>query len=171
MPKAILICIGFSILVLAGCSAPTIEERNSANSPSTGERAGQVVNRPLSDLNLSQTAIPPLLVQASLAPYAPAADPSCAGMQKESNALTQILGPDIRPAKQDKNGGFISEQDAGETAWNTADGLADSWIPFHGVLRALTGAQQHEQMVDHAILAGFVRRAYLEGMQASRLCQ
>ena len=163
--------LGCSLAILSGCASPTIAQRNSPADMTPSQKMGQVVDQPLSDLNLSSTEIPPALIQASLAPYALAAAPSCTALQQEVDQLTTILGPDIEPAKVSQNGAIISKRTAGEAAWGTARGVAEGWIPFHGVVRVLSGAQEHDQTVQHAILAGFVRRAFLEGVRAGRFCQ
>jgi hypothetical protein len=156
--------------MVTACSAPTIAERNAAYSPTTGEKMDQVVNQPFSDFNLSNTEIPILLAKVSAAPYAPPAENTCPGLRKEIAALGQVLGPDIEPTVFDKNGNIISGGRAGEAAWGSARGAAEGWIPFHGVVREMSGAASHDRMVQQAILAGFVRRAYLKGLSQYLLC-
>jgi hypothetical protein len=157
-------------LLLAGCAAPTVAERNSAYSRTTGERMDEVANQPLADFNLSNTEIPPLLAKVMAAPYAPPDENTCRGMKKEIADLDRILGPDLEPTVIDKNGTILSGGRAGELAWGTARGAADGWIPFHGVVREMSGAAHHERIVQESIVAGFVRRAYLKGLSRSLFC-
>ena len=43
-------------------------------------------------------------------------------------------------------------------------------IPFRGVVRKLSGAESHDRLVQSAIIAGNVRRAYLKGLGEARGC-
>lgn len=170
MQKGVIAIFGLAILALAGCAAPTVAERNSAYSATTGEKMDRVANQPLSDLNLSNTDIPPLLQKVMAAPYAAPAENDCRGMKKEIADLDRTLGPDVEPTVIDKNGTIISGGRAGELAWGTARGAAEGWIPFHGVVREISGAAHHDEIVQRAIAAGFVRRAYLKGLSKSLFC-
>ena len=49
--------------------------------------------------------------------------------------------------------------------------LASDAIPFRGWVRALSGAERHDQFVQAAIEAGLVRRAYLKGLGEAAGCQ
>lgn len=158
------------LMMTAGCAAPSIEERNAAYSPTTGEKMDTVVNQPFADMNVSNTDVPPLLVKVLAAPYAPPAENTCQGLKKETADLSRILGPDVQPTIFDKSGTIVSGGRAGEAAWGTARGVAEGWIPFHGVVREMSGAARHERMVQQAILAGFVRRAYLKGLGKFLAC-
>ena len=158
------------LLLLASCAAPSIRARNPGYSPSTPERMDQVADQPLADLDLSETDIPPILVAVSAAPYAPPAHPDCAGLKAEIAALDQVLGPDIGPLRVDRNGNILNDGRVGDTAWGTARGAAEGWLPFHGVVRQLSGAASHDKLVQHAMMAGFVRRAYLRGLANSSRC-
>jgi len=155
---------------LSACAGKNIENRNIAHSPSTRERATDIVDQPWYDLNLSRTAIPPLLIEASAAPYAPPSKPGCAGLVHEIGSLNEILGPDLRPAAINKHGSLLSKKQADDASWGVARGFVDGFIPFRGVIRVFSGADEHENAIAHAILAGFVRRAYLEGLKKEQSC-
>lgn len=155
---------------LASCAGPNLRTRSAAYAPTTGERVDQVLNQPLSDFNLSNAEIPPLLEKIAAAPYAAPAQAGCQGIDAEIAAITQLLGPDLAPTVLDPNGTIVTNGGAGEAAWGTARSAADGWIPFHGVVRVLSGAAHHDRMIEHAILAGFVRRAYLNGLREAAQC-
>ena len=162
----ILACLG-AALNLMGCAGSSIHTRNAVYAPTTGERLGQVARQPLTDFNLSETEIPEILTRIAAAPYAPPAKSTCPALHGEIDAITQVVGPDVDPASPGESG--ITDR-AGEAAWGTARGAAEGWIPFHGVVRELSGAAAHDRQVQRAILAGFVRRAYLRGLAASWRC-
>jgi hypothetical protein len=160
-------CLAFGF---QGCASHQIEDRNVAHAPSTRERAADVADQPWADLNVSKTVIPPLLVRASAAPYALPPEPGCVGLQREIDDLTRVLGPDLQPAVVDRNGSFLSKKQAGDAGWGLARGFVDGFIPFRGVIRIFSGADEHERAVVRVILAGFVRRAYLEGQEKQLSC-
>lgn len=155
---------------LESCAPSNIQDRNVSHAPSTKERAADVIDQPWYDLNLSKTAIPPLLIQASSAPYAPPSETGCAGLTLEIDGLNKILGPDLPPTIIDNRGSFLSKKEAGDASWGVARGFVDGFIPFRGVIRVFSGADAHERAVAHAVLAGFVRRAYLNGLEKVRSC-
>ena len=157
-----------AMLVVASCAGPSIRARNPGYSPSTSERLDRVANQPLSDLDLSKTDIPPALVKVAADPYAPPGRPDCAGLRAEIDSLSVLLGPDIGPLHADKNGNILTDERVENSAFNTARGAAESWIPFHGVVRELSGAAAHDRLVEHAMMAGFVRRSYLRGLASAR---
>lgn len=140
--------------------------------PSPGKpqnTVGGVLKQPLVDLNITSVEIPPLLVEAAKAPYAPAQPNDCEGIDHEIAALTDVLGPDLTPATEDGTP-ILSREAAGDAAWGAARGAASGWIPFRGVVRYVTGAERSDQRARDAVLAGFVRRAYLRGLRAPLQC-
>src|SRR5579872_2876897 len=108
---------------LENCAASNIQDRNVSHAPSTKERAADVVDRPWYDLNLSKTMIPPLLIQASAAPYAPPSETGCAGLMLEIDGRNKILGPDLPPTIIHKRGSSLSKKAAGDTSWGVARGF------------------------------------------------
>lgn len=152
------------------CAGPSIKSRNMAYTPSSREQAAQVLNQPFSDLNLSGTEVPPLLARIARAPYARPAQSGCLGIEAEIDGISRVLGPDLDLGHPDSHGHFLDTKSVGEAAWGTARGAADGWMPFHGVIRVFSGAARHDRLVEHAILAGFVRRAYLKGLREAQAC-
>jgi hypothetical protein len=157
-----------ALLVVASCAAPSIRARNPSYSPTTSERLDRVADQPLADLDLSNTEIPPALVKVAADPYGPPARPDCAGLKAEIDSLSVLLGPDIGPLRVNRNGTILTDERVENSAFNTARGAAEGWIPFHGVVRELSGAAAHDRLVEHAMMAGFVRRSYLRGLAAAR---
>lgn len=149
-------------LVCVSCAGPSIETRNSAYSPTIGERIGQVVRQPFMDFDLSEPKIPPILARAASAPYALPARTDCASLRTEVQTITNVLGPDIGSARLDSKGNIVADGSA--AAWGMARGAVEGWIPFHGVVREFSGAAHHDRLLARAVLSGFVRRAYLRGL-------
>jgi hypothetical protein len=56
------------------------------------------------------------------------------------------------------------------TALGAAASMASDVIPFRGWVRKLSGAERHDRLVQEAIVAGAVRRAYLKGLGEARGC-
>jgi len=123
---------------------------------------------PLRDLNVVRAKIPPVLLQAMDDPYSrPPRSFKCAALIALIRPLDEALGPDIdRVAVGDEN-----LMDRGKsTALGVAGDLAADAIPFRGFVRKLSGAEAHDRLVQSAIIAGNVRRAYLKGLGESKGC-
>lgn len=130
----------------------------------------QTATQPLSDLNLIQAKIPPVLTQAQQGPYAPPADLSCAALQTEILALDAALGPDIdASAATGVDSGLVGQavsyvgQKAMGTVTSTVSTMVDGVIPFRSWVRKLSGAERHSKAVAAAIAAGTMRRPLLKG--------
>jgi hypothetical protein len=59
---------------------------------------------------------------------------------------------------------------ANNAAVGAVRGATRSVIPFRGLVRQMTGAEQHDKVVNAAIQAGKVRRAYLKGVGMNKNC-
>lgn len=118
------------------------------------------IGQPLADLNINQAEIPDSLRKAVDDPYALGADDSCPTMAAEIAGLDAALGPDLDvDAVKSTKRGMVSRAAAGAVRR-----LSTSWIPFRGMVRAVTGAEAHTRKIQDAALAGAVRRAYLKGL-------
>ncbi|WP_293346167.1 hypothetical protein [Phenylobacterium sp.] len=123
---------------------------------------------PLRDLNVVRAKIPEILLQALDDPYArPPRAFKCAALIGLIRPLDEALGPDLdRVPVGDEN-----LMDRGKsTALGVAGDLAADAIPFRGFVRRLSGAEAHDRLVQSAIIAGNVRRAYLKGLGESKGC-
>lgn len=123
---------------------------------------------PLRDLNVVKSDIPEILLQALNDPYErPPRNWKCSTLIKLVEPLDVALGPDIdRVPIGDEN---LLDRGRG-TALGVAGSLASSAIPFRGVVRQLSGAADHDRLVQSAIIAGNVRRAYLKGLGEAKGC-
>lgn len=126
------------------------------------------VSAPLRDLNVVRTDIPEILLKSLADPYArPPAKWSCRTLINLILPLEEALGPDIDKLPGDDP--TLSERGK-STALGLGADLASGAIPFRGVVRRVTGAAAHDQLVQNALLAGSVRRAYLKGLGESKGC-
>lgn len=156
--------------VLAGCA--TGRSDGSAQIQTTAqanqENVGGVVSAPLRDVNVLRTKIPPLLLEAMADPYARPPDPAgCKELAETVAPLDEALGPDLDAPEPDEDDLM---QRGRKTTMGAMASLASDAIPFRGWVRKLSGAERHDQMVQSAIIAGAVRRAYLKGLGESQGC-
>jgi hypothetical protein len=179
------------LALLTACAVPatspeTGPDTQAQPSPPSGEAAPDLVHKantlaqesglvqtatqPLTDLNLIQAKIPPVLNQAQQGPYAPPAELSCAALQTEILALDAALGPDIdATAAPGVDPGLVGQavsyvgQKAMGTVTSTVNTVVDGVIPFRSWVRKLSGAERHSKAVAAAIAAGTMRRPLLKG--------
>jgi len=125
-----------------------------------------VVTTPLSDINVKKKAVPELLQAAIERPYSLAGLRSCPRIQTAVRELDAVLGDDI-DALQEKTRG----EKRGNSAGNVAKSIVGSLIPFEGVIREISGANNQERRLQIAIYAGSVRRAFLKGVGLQKGCR
>lgn len=168
------------LLFLTACASTPDTVRAADTTPAPAEAAtndvraqkmGEAITAPLSDLNLVQTAIPPVLLSAQNGPYAPLPDAGCANIAAAVLALDAALGPDVDAPGHESSlteKGASAVENAGISALrSTTEGI----VPFRGWIRKLSGAERYAEKVASAIGAGVVRRAYLKGVGQSKHCQ
>lgn len=123
--------------------------------------AVDVAMTPLTDLNLSRDPIPPILAWARDNPYSNEGLDDCEAIRAGIGDLDAVLGDDFDTAPPDSRG-----LDAGRVAQR----VVGSFIPFRGIIREISGANNHEYNFRAAIGAGMMRRAYLKGLGEARGC-
>lgn len=138
-----------------------------ASSPT--DKVGTAATTPLSDLNLVQAAIPPLLAEAQKAPYRLPDDTSCTGLKSQVAAFDEVLGADIDTPPSANNPGLI-ERGVDDAASGALQRTVEGVVPFRGWVRKLSGAERYSKQVAAAIAAGGARRAFLKGLAAGRSC-
>jgi len=175
-------------LTLTGCaSSPKYDTAEGAGPPKDADGKSQVVRSttdpdndwgdavtaPLQDLNLKRVRIPQILLDAMQRPYDLNGLDRCDTIADEVRKLDAVLGADLDepPPPPDKS---TMGQKGGRMANNAAvgavRGATRSIIPFRGLVRQMTGAEQHDKEVNAAIQAGKVRRAYLKGVGMNKNC-
>ena len=152
-----------SILALAGCTTP-------AKGPD--DPIGRAVTAPLSDLNIVQAEIPPVLLVARRAPYQAPVDASCDGIEAEVRELEAVLGADLDTRQTALNPSLIERgaDYVGDAAIGSVRGATEGIIPFRSWVRRLSGAEKYSREVAAAIAAGTVRRSFLKGYGDARGC-
>jgi hypothetical protein len=157
-------------LILAAALAlatPAFAQTAGQDSKSVDVRGA--AETPLEDLNVKRTDIPPVLLKAEDAVYAPPRARTCAAIRADVAELDEVLGddfdfvpldtPELRKDKKTAQTNGILKDAAGGV------------IPFRGWVRRLSGAAQHAEAVQRAISAGQVRRGYLKGLGQSLRCR
>lgn len=124
-------------------------------------KVGDVVATPLETVNLKKEDIPPILQRAQDTPYTLAGIKGCAGITAEIRRLDAVLGDDIDIADYTKGGLKVG---------NTAKSIVGSLIPFGGIIREISGANEAQRRWQVALFAGTARRSFLKGVGQSRGC-
>jgi hypothetical protein len=173
MAKLSLFGCALTLLALAGAARaqPASSTPPSARIQTTPEanRDGfqGVVQAPLRDLNVVRTKVPPVLLDAMADPYRRPVTKRCPELAALLQPLDDALGADLDAPSVDQDDLL---QKGGHEAYGAMATFASSAIPFRGWVRQLSGAEQHDRLVQAAITAGAVRRAYLKGLGESRGC-
>jgi hypothetical protein len=137
------------------------------------ESYSSAIASPLVDLNLKRKPIPPVLIRAMENPYDLQQLERCEQIAAEVGKLDEVLGYDYDeppPPKEDESMTEKGGEMANDAAIGAVKGAARSIIPFRGLVRQISGADTHAKLVDKAILAGRVRRAYLKGIGMNKNC-
>ena len=118
-----------------------------------------VVEQPFRDFGLVRSKIPSVLIEAIADPYARPAPATCDGIAAQMIRLDIALGPDLDEPVSTEHPGVLTR---GEGAAKTAalDAMrseAQSYIPFDGFIRVLSGADRHDHLVMAAIQAGAIQ--------------
>lgn len=146
---------------MAGCASQP-GTRPDAASVDSQQVIRQDDHSPLRDFNLGADDIPVVLQRAVSNTYDKPAPFDCATLGSEIIALDLVLGPDLDQLKAaDKSGYFAATALAGAIR---------GMIPYHSVLRLISGARQRERRVAEAIAAGGTRRGYLKGLGEASGC-
>jgi hypothetical protein len=167
-----------TLLTLVACSKPESTQEPGSKAPGEvaatpiSKQMSGVVASPLNDLNLVRAKIPPVLLLAQKAPYAPPAEPSCDGLASEIRQLDAALGADLDAPSTPGEHGLVErgQTEAGEAAVGVVRHTAEGLIPFRGWVRKLSGAERYSKQVLDAITAGIIRRAYLKGLGQAKGC-
>lgn len=150
---------GSAMVLVVAMSAPLAAQDNVRD---RNPDAADVALTPLSDLNLARDPIPRVLWEARLDPYTNDALVSCAAIRTQVANLDAVLGDDVDATP-------VAERDL--TAAGVAQGVVGMLIPFRGIIREVSGANDQEFEFRQAIVAGMMRRAYLKGLGEARDCE
>ena len=120
-----------------------------------------VAMTPLTDLNLTRDPIPPILIWAQENPYANEGLDDCANILRGIGDLDAVLGDDVDTQP---------DEEARLSVTGVAQSAIGMFIPFRGIIREISGANDHEYKFRQAIAAGLMRRSYLKGLGEARSC-
>ena len=149
------------IMVALLFAAPAIAQKSAP----VGDRdpgAADVAKTPVTDLNLDKKEIPELLIKAQQRPYDLGGLARCGQLIKAVEELDTLIGPD-----------FDLPQETRErlAAGRVGKAVVGSFIPFRGVIREVSGANEHRRRQRAAIQAGLARRGFLKGVGQLRGCK
>jgi hypothetical protein len=156
-------------VALDGCMSTRRDGSPKVQTTSEANREGfkGVAQAPLRDINVLRTKIPEVLLQAMADPYERPESGRCPQLIALLTPLNDALGADLDVPSVDAD----DLLDKGKsTALSAMAGAASDVIPFRGWVRKLTGAGRHDRLVQAAIVAGAVRRAYLKGLGEAKGC-
>lgn len=150
------------LVVLAFMAAPALaapepEKPITQRDPS----AVDVIATPASDLNLKKGEIPAILLSAQNAPYDLTGLRGCRDLAAEVGRLDAVLGEDIDIAQAPSRR---------LSAGKVAQSVVGSFIPFRGVIREISGANEQDRRLQLAIYSGSSRRSFLKGVGLQRGC-
>ena len=161
-----------SLLFLAGACATNANKGDTGVNRAVSKTQNgfsDAALTPLSDVNLRRVPIPAKL-EALGSPYAPLPNMGCPAIGKEVDELTAILGPDFDSNLPGETTGQKIGDAAGGLALNTVSGAVTSFIPYRSIVRAASGASEHERRLKAAYDRGAHRRTYLKGLGAALGC-
>ncbi len=165
---ALWVGLPLAMLVVAAPSA-FAQNNSTAEQPSrlqkTEKTAGGIATQPLRDVNVKKTVIPPVLERAIAAPYSPAGTANCAQIKSGWRALNAALGPDFG------TGTAHNEDKASKIAEEGGKAVVNSFIPFRGLVREVSGAGPAERRLNAAMDGGYARRGFLRGMAMAKNCK
>lgn len=151
-------------LAMSGLMAAMPASAKQASEPITDRdpNAVDVAKTPITDLNIDKEKIPPVLIAAVDNPYDLGGLKKCKELVGAVEELDAMLGPDIDLPQEERD--KIS-------AGRVAKWVVSSFIPFRGLIREVSGANDQEKKVQAAIQAGIARRGFLKGVGVSRGCK
>ena len=149
-----------------------VSPTEAESKPKVGEQITEAATTPLGDLNLVHAKIPPVLLAAQKGAYALPADRTCTGIGNEILALDAALGADIDAPATPSNPALVERgvEIVGGVAVSGVRSLAEWIMPFRGLVRKLSGADEYSKEFSAAITAGITRRAFLKGLGQSAGC-
>jgi hypothetical protein len=149
-------------------SQPAPQGQLQTTDQTTKSTVGDAASAPMHDLNVMRSKIPPVLLAALADPYGRPAPANCPSIIAKVRELTTALGDDLDVP--DDDGDPTMRQKSAGLGRELVRAGAESLIPLRGFVRKLSGAEQHDRLVQSALTAGNVRRGYLKGLGEARGC-
>lgn len=148
---------------LALLAALSVAPAHAQSAEDVGQSAAEVALTPLSDLNLRGDTVPEVLARID-SPYQPVPSLSCSALAREIASLDEALGPDIDVAQEDDPDTLARVE---RQASSIVGGLI---LPFRGLVREISGAEDRERRLLEYHSRGVARRAFLKGLGRARGC-
>lgn len=157
---------GTIVAVLAGAAllaaAPAHSREPDKPITDRDPDAVDVATTPVGDLNLRKDEIPPVLIAARQDPYSLSGLGRCRQIASAVEELDAILGDDVDIPQV----GGKSIRPGKLAQW-----VVGSFIPFRGLIREISGANEQERQLQLAIQAGVARRSFLKGWGQAKACK
>lgn len=153
--------LSFAVFTALSASVPASAQQSAP----VGDRdpdAADIAKTPVTDLNIDKKEIPELLVRAQQEPYDLKGLGRCRQLISAIEEFDAVLGPD-----------FDLPQETREriAAGRVGKAVVSSFIPLRGIIREVSGANDHQRRQRAAIQAGLARRGFLKGIGQSRGCK
>ncbi|MEI7932305.1 MAG: hypothetical protein WCI21_04525 [Alphaproteobacteria bacterium] len=148
------------VLVGAALITPSLASAQTVEAPPG--TVGRALQQPFRDLNLIHSRTASVLELAATDPYDASGLDDCTVVRSRIDELEGVLGPDIDGPPRAQS----------SAASQLAAGAVGSVVglPFSGVIRHLSGAYSQDLTHRRAVLAGMVRRGYLNGVWRTMGC-
>lgn len=130
-----------------------------------GNEAVGIASQPARDVGMSRREIPPAVLKASQDPYGLTGLKTCKQLASALGELNQELGPDFQ------RGSIYHENRMAKLAEAGGKTVVNSFIPFRGLVREVTGAAPADRKLSAAVDAGYARRGFLRGVYTTRNCR
>jgi hypothetical protein len=145
----------------ATSSDKPIPQTSDKTLPRDRVTASDVAATPLTDMNLRKAEIPAALLAAGEAPYSIAGMSNCQRLSTGISQLDSALGEDVDIA---------SSRGKKINVGQVAQDAVGNFIPFRGIIRQISGANEQQRKMQVAIYAGTARRGFLKGLAIARGC-
>lgn len=133
----------------------------------TEDKAMDIASQPVEDVGLSKKEIPPALKEIVKNPYNLKNINTCSEIIDAVTKVDNALGPDFDAPKKEKSKSEKRE----DTATSVAGSVVNGIIPFRGLVRKISGAEDREKRYNQAVYAGVVRRSFLKGIGLQKRCK
>lgn len=157
--------IFISISALALTAVPALAREPEETDKRITDReinAVDVAKTPMTDLNIGNEDFPQLILDAQAKPYDLAGLQRCSQISAVVSQFDAILGDDLD----------LPQTEAMRVSpGRIAQSVVGSFIPFRGIIRELSGANDQRRRLQLAVEAGMTRRGFLKGIGQQRGCR
>lgn len=160
----LLLSVASALVLTAGSALAAQPKDDKPEKPITQKEpsAMDVAATPATDLNIKKNEIPELLLAAEQRPYVLRGFDTCRQIAAEIGRFDAVLGDDIDvPQAEGKR----------TSPGRVAQSVVGSLIPFRGLIREISGANQQDRALQSAIIAGVARRSFLKGIGQAKGCR